>query len=53
MNDNVKIALILAVTVILAEAIWIYFSPFQACVRNMYGGGVAGNISCITTMYSN
>lgn len=51
MNDNVKIALILAVTVILAEAIWIYFSPFQACVRSMGGDGQLGNLNCITIMY--
>ena len=33
MSDNVKVALILATTAIICLCIWIYFSPFQTCVR--------------------
>ncbi|HEX8532992.1 MAG TPA: hypothetical protein VF662_02395 [Allosphingosinicella sp.] len=33
MSDVVKVALIAAATVIAAVAIYIYFSPYQTCVR--------------------
>lgn len=32
-SDAIKIALIVAVTVVTCEAIWIYNSPFQTCLR--------------------
>jgi hypothetical protein len=32
-SDGVKIALILSATVLIAVSAWIYFSPFQTCVR--------------------
>lgn len=34
MNDNVKVALILAATIILSVCIREYLSPFQSCVRS-------------------
>ncbi len=34
MNDKVKIAIILAVAIITATAIYVFFSPYQSCVRN-------------------
>ena len=33
MSDGVKIAIIVAVGLILAVCLYIYFSPFQTCVR--------------------
>lgn len=34
MNDNIKVALILAATVIICVGLWIYFSPFHTCMRD-------------------
>lgn len=34
MNDNTKVALIIAGTLILCVCLWIFFSPFQTCVRD-------------------
>ena len=33
MSDVVKVALIAAATVIVVVCLWIYFSPYQSCVR--------------------
>jgi hypothetical protein len=33
MNDLVKAATILGAAIVCATAIWIYFSPYQTCVR--------------------
>lgn len=33
MHDKVKVALIIAATLIICEGIWIFFSPFQNCMR--------------------
>jgi len=33
MSPQVKAALIIAGAIIIATALWIYFSPFQTCVR--------------------
>lgn len=33
MNDAVKIALIIAAAIILSVGLWLYFSPYQQCVR--------------------
>lgn len=33
MNGNVKIALIIAVAMIICVGLWIYFSPYHSCVR--------------------
>ena len=33
MTPQVKAALIIAGAIIIATALWIYFSPFQTCVR--------------------
>ncbi|MBB5503177.1 hypothetical protein [Paraburkholderia sp. MM5384-R2] len=32
-GDAIKIAIIAAITVLICEAIWIYNSPFQTCLR--------------------
>ena len=37
MSDNVKIALIASVALLIAVGAWIYFSPFQTCVRATTG----------------
>lgn len=36
MSDIVKAAVILGVAVIAAAAIWVYYSPYQTCVRGEY-----------------
>jgi hypothetical protein len=33
MSDAVKIAIVAAITIISVTAIWLYFSPYQTCVR--------------------
>lgn len=33
MSDNVKVALILAVTALIVLGIWLYFSPYYSCLR--------------------
>lgn len=33
MSDVVKVAMIAAVALVTAIGIWIYFSPYQSCVR--------------------
>jgi hypothetical protein len=33
MNDLVKAATILGAAIVCATAIWVYFSPYQTCVR--------------------
>lgn len=33
MNSNVKAALILACAIVIAAAIYAYFTPYQVCVR--------------------
>jgi hypothetical protein len=33
MSEPVKVALIIACTVLASVGIWIYFSPYQTCVR--------------------
>ena len=32
-SDNVKVAAIIGGAIIVAVAIWLYFSPYQSCVR--------------------
>lgn len=51
MSENVKIALIIAVTAIICVSLKIYFSPFHSCVREQGKGNefmcaraAAGNI---------
>jgi len=33
MNDPVKIAIVVGAALIAVVAIWVYFSPYQSCVR--------------------
>ncbi len=37
MSDAVKVAVIVAVGLVLATAIYVYFSPYQSCVRSGEG----------------
>jgi len=39
MADSVKVALIAAVTVLPVTGIWVYFSPYQSCVRAAVSAG--------------
>ncbi len=39
MSDTIKMALILAGALIVCVAAYIYFSPYQTCVRDSTGGG--------------
>lgn len=38
MNNSVKIALIIAAAIIVGVSIFVYFSPYQSCVRGMRAG---------------
>ncbi len=44
MSENVKIALILAATLVVAEGLWIFFPPYQGCVRAF--GDPRGAVNC-------
>jgi hypothetical protein len=33
MNDNIKIAVIGSIALVVAVAVYMYFSPYQSCVR--------------------
>lgn len=35
MSDIIKVALIFSATCIVCFAIWIFFSPYQGCVRSL------------------
>ena len=35
MSDPVKIAIIFAAAIVGSTALWIYFSPYQSCVRDV------------------
>jgi len=37
MSDLVKAALIVAAAIVVAVSIWIYFSPYNSCVRDLGG----------------
>jgi hypothetical protein len=37
MSEQVKMGLIIGGAIIVAAAIWIYFSPFQTCLRENGG----------------
>ena len=39
MNDKVKIALILAVALVVAVGLYMYMSPYNTCVRGLKSGG--------------
>lgn len=43
MNDKVKIAIIAAVAVIGSVFVYVYFSPYNSCVRGLVSGGAAEN----------
>ena len=36
---NVKAALIVGATIIVSVMLWIYFSPYQTCVRALHASG--------------
>jgi hypothetical protein len=38
MSGHVKLGLILAAAILAATAMWIYFSPYQTCVRAYTAG---------------
>ncbi|WP_189375231.1 MULTISPECIES: hypothetical protein [unclassified Mesorhizobium] len=49
MTVNTKSALILAVAIVAATGLWIYFSPYQTCVRAIAANGNetrSAQISC-------
>jgi hypothetical protein len=39
MNDRVKIAAIIAVAIVCSVGLYIYFSPYNSCVRGLKDGG--------------
>jgi hypothetical protein len=39
MSDPIKAALILGGAIIVAVGLWIYFSPYQSCLRNAMARG--------------
>lgn len=38
MNDMIKAAFIIGIAIVAATGLWIYFSPYQTCVRSGGGG---------------
>jgi hypothetical protein len=40
MNSSVKIAIIVAATCLIGLFLWLYFSPFNSCVRSLEGEGI-------------
>lgn len=45
MTDGNKRALIVAAGIVAAVALYIYFSPYQSCVRAMEGDGAAQSLA--------
>lgn len=39
MSEQVKMGLIIAAAIVIAAAAYIYFSPYQSCVRARMDGG--------------
>jgi hypothetical protein len=39
MSNPVKVSIIIAVAIIIATGMWIYFSPFHTCIRAMVATG--------------
>jgi len=37
MTDRIKVALILAAAILIAVGAYIYFSPYQSCLRDLRG----------------
>lgn len=33
MNNQIKVAVVIGIAIVVAVACWIYFSPYQTCVR--------------------
>jgi hypothetical protein len=46
MDPQITAALIIAAAILVATALWIYFSPFQTCVRT--GGTTLGVLPMAT-----
>lgn len=45
MSSPVKAAIIVAAAILAAVCIYIYFSPYQSCVRSL-GGGEQAQFTC-------
>ena len=52
MNNPVKAALIVAVAIVLAVILYIFFSPYQTCVRN-YKGTLVAELVCAKLLGTN
>ena len=46
MNDMVKIALIIAVAIVAAVWVYVYFSPYQTAMRACVGDGGYSEMDC-------
>ncbi len=49
MSDTIKGALIIAAAILVATCVWVYFSPYQTCVRAIVANGnekLGAQISC-------
>ena len=52
MSDAVKVALIFSATCIVCLSMWIFFSPYQTCVRGVMSGGddfEDASVACLKT----
>lgn len=38
MSDNVKVALIIAITQVICVCVWVYYSPYHSCIREEFNG---------------
>jgi len=51
MSDAVKIAIIAAITIVSVTALWLYFSPYQTCVRSEHTRNFVGlELRCATAL---
>lgn len=51
MSDGVKIGLLIAAAALVATVLYIYFSPYQTCIRTLKGRGFASDdaaMNCYT-----
>lgn len=50
MNDKTKVAWIVGGAIIVAIGLYVYFSPYQTCVRSLAGRNVNAGYACATAL---
>lgn len=49
MSDQIKMGLIIGAAIIIATGMWIYFSPYQTCIRSVQTGNAAYRCAAVLT----